>query len=66
MKFVTDQNFYIYYYIIYINIYKNFYKLHIHITKNIMTVVIDYLLLLSFCFAVAAGLFVGLKSIKLI
>jgi len=31
-----------------------------------MTVVIDYLLLLSFCFAVAAGLFVGLKSIKLI
>ena len=66
MKFVTDQNFYIYYYIIYINTYKKFYKLHIHITKNIMTVVIDYLLLLSFCFAVAAGLFVGLKSIKLI
>nr|YP_009029353.1 cytochrome b6-f complex subunit 6 [Leptocylindrus danicus]AGH28884.1 cytochrome b6-f complex subunit 6 [Leptocylindrus danicus] len=31
-----------------------------------MTLVIDYLLLVSFCFAVAAGLYLGLKSIKLI
>lgn len=66
MKFITDQNINIYYYIIYINIYKNFYKLHIHITKNIMTVIIDYFLLVSFCFAVAAGLYLGFKSIKLI
>jgi len=66
MKFITDQNINIYYYIIYINIYKNFYKLHIHRIKNIMTVVIDYLLLVSFCFAVSAGLFLGFKSIKLI
>lgn len=31
-----------------------------------MTVAIDYLLLLGFCFALASGLFLGLKSIKLI
>jgi hypothetical protein len=31
-----------------------------------MTVVIDYILLIGFCFAVASGLFLGLKSIKLI
>jgi len=29
MKIVTDQNFYIDYYIIYINIQKNFYKLNL-------------------------------------
>jgi hypothetical protein len=29
MKIVTNQNFYIDYYIIYINIQKNFYKLHL-------------------------------------
>nr|YP_010537702.1 cytochromeb6-f complex subunit 6 [Tenuicylindrus belgicus]UYC31619.1 cytochromeb6-f complex subunit 6 [Tenuicylindrus belgicus] len=31
-----------------------------------MTVIIDYFLLVSFCFALTAGLFLGLKSIKLI
>jgi len=31
-----------------------------------MTVIIDYFLLVSFCFAVAAGLYLGFKSIKLI
>jgi len=31
-----------------------------------MVVAIDYFLLLAFCFAIAAGLFLGLKSIKLI
>lgn len=31
-----------------------------------MVTVIDYVLLLGFCFAVASGLFLGLKSIKLI
>jgi hypothetical protein len=31
-----------------------------------MTVAIDYMLLVGFAFAVASGLFLGLKSIKLI
>nr|WAJ57935.1 cytochrome b6-f complex subunit 6 [Guinardia striata] len=31
-----------------------------------MIVTIDYFLLLGFCLALAAGLFLGLKSIKLI
>jgi len=31
-----------------------------------MTVVIDYFLLIGFCFSVASGLFLGLKAIKLI
>jgi len=31
-----------------------------------MAVVIDYFALVAFCFGVAAGLFLGLKSIKLI
>jgi len=31
-----------------------------------MIVIIDYFLLIGFCFAVAAGLFFGLKSIKII
>lgn len=31
-----------------------------------MMLVIDYFLLVGFCFSVAAGLFLGLKSIKLI
>jgi hypothetical protein len=31
-----------------------------------MTVVIDYILLVGFSFALASGLFLGLKSIKLI
>nr|YP_010241916.1 cytochrome b6-f complex subunit 6 [Coscinodiscus wailesii]QTI82831.1 cytochrome b6-f complex subunit 6 [Coscinodiscus wailesii] len=31
-----------------------------------MAVIIDYFLLLGFCFALASGLFLGLKSIKLI
>lgn len=31
-----------------------------------MTVAIDYFLLLAFCFALASGLYVGLKSLKLI
>lgn len=31
-----------------------------------MTVIIDYFLLVGFSFAVAAGLFIGFKSIKLI
>nr|YP_004376666.1 cytochrome b6-f complex subunit VI [Fistulifera solaris]YP_010133894.1 subunit VI of cytochrome b6/f complex [Fistulifera saprophila]QWM93384.1 subunit VI of cytochrome b6/f complex [Fistulifera saprophila]BAK19032.1 cytochrome b6-f complex subunit VI [Fistulifera solaris] len=31
-----------------------------------MTVAIDYFLLLGFCFTLASGLFLGLKSIKLI
>jgi hypothetical protein len=67
MKIFTNQNLNIDYYIIYINIYKNFYKLHFLYTKKIfMTVVIYYFLLLGFCFALASGLFLGLKSIKLI
>lgn len=66
VKFFTNQNLNRDYYIIYINIYKNYYKLHFYQAKNIMVVVIDYFLLLGFCFAVASGLFLGLKSIKLI
>nr|YP_009496362.1 cytochrome b6/f complex subunit VI [Attheya longicornis]AWT39075.1 cytochrome b6/f complex subunit VI [Attheya longicornis] len=31
-----------------------------------MTTVIDYFLLIGFCFAVTSSLFLGLKSIKLI
>jgi hypothetical protein len=31
-----------------------------------MTVVIDYFLLLGFCFALTCGMFIGLKSIKLV
>lgn len=31
-----------------------------------MTVTIDYFLLVGFCFALSSGLFLGLKSIKLI
>jgi Cytochrome B6-F complex subunit VI (PetL) len=31
-----------------------------------MTVAIYYFLLLGFCFALASGLYIGLKSIKLI
>lgn len=31
-----------------------------------MTVAIDYFLLIGFCFGLASGLFLGLKSIKLI
>lgn len=31
-----------------------------------MTIAIDYFLLLGFCFTIASGLFLGLKSIKLI
>jgi hypothetical protein len=31
-----------------------------------MTVVIDYFLLVGFCFALASGLYLGFKSIKLI
>jgi hypothetical protein len=31
-----------------------------------MTVAIDYFLLIGFSFALASGLFIGLKSIKLI
>ena len=34
--------------------------------KNFMTVAIDYFLLVGFCFAITSGLFLGLKSIKLI
>jgi hypothetical protein len=60
MKIFTNQNFYIDYYIIYTNIQKNFYKLHF------MTIAIDYFLLIGFCFALTSGLFLGLKSIKLI
>ena len=66
MKIYPNQNFYIDYYIIYINIYKNFYKLHFYKTKRFMTIAIDYFLLVGFSFAVASGLFLGLKSIKLI
>ena len=62
MKIFTNQNFYIDYYIIYINIQKNFYKLHF----DRMTIAIDYFLLVGFCFALSSGLFLGLKSIKLI
>ncbi|QXE46212.1 cytochrome b6-f complex subunit 6 (plastid) [Nitzschia inconspicua] len=66
-KIFTNQNFYIDYYIIYINIQKNFYKFHFIIIKKVfMTVAIDYLLLIGFCFALSSGLFLGLKSIKLI
>ena len=68
MNFFTNQNFYIDYYIIYINIYKNFYKLHFYKIKqkDFMTIVIDYFLLIGFCFAITSGLYLGLKSIKLI
>ena len=67
MKIFPNQNFYIDYYIIYINIQKNYYKLHFNkIRKIFMTVVIDYFLLVAFCFALTSGLFIGLKSIKLI
>ena len=67
MKIFTNQNFYIDYYIIYINIQKNFYKFHFtKIKKVFMTVAIDYFLLIGFCFALSSGLFLGLKSIKLI
>lgn len=31
-----------------------------------MTVIIDYFLLIAFCFALTSGLFIGFKSIKLI
>jgi hypothetical protein len=31
-----------------------------------MTIAIDYFLLIGFCFALTSGLFLGLKSIKLI
>ena len=31
-----------------------------------MTVIIDYFLLVGFCFTVTSGLFLGFKSIKLI
>ena len=66
-KNFTNQNFYIDYYIIYINIQKNFYKFHLNkIKKGFMTVAIDYFLLVGFCFALSSGLFLGLKSIKLI
>ena len=67
MKIFTNQNFYIDYYIIYTNIYKNFYKLHFNKNnKNFMTIAIDYFLLVGFCFTLTSGLFIGLKSIKLI
>ena len=36
------------------------------IKEVFMTVVIDYFLLVGFCFALSSGLFLGLKSIKLI
>jgi hypothetical protein len=66
-KIFINQNFYIDYYIIYINIQKNFYKFHCNkIKKVFMTVAIDYFLLIGFCFALSSGLFLGLKSIKLI
>jgi hypothetical protein len=68
MKIFTNQNFYIDYYIIYTNIQKNFYKLHFSnkYKKDFMTIAIDYFLLVGFCFALTSGLFLGLKSIKLI
>ena len=53
------------YYIIYTKNYKFFYKLYFYWIKN-MTVIIDYFLLVGFCLSVAAGLFLGLRSIKLI
>ena len=31
-----------------------------------MTITIDYFLLIGFCFALASGLYLGFKSIKLI
>jgi hypothetical protein len=66
-KIFTNQNFYIDYYIIYINIQKNFYKFHFHYNKKVfMTVAIDYFLLIGFCLALSSGIFLGLKSIKLI
>lgn len=66
-RIFTDQNFSGYYYIIYTNIQKNFYKFHFtKIKKVFMTVAIDYFLLIGFCFALSSGLFLGLKSIKLI
>jgi len=50
------------YYIIYIIIYKkNSFKI-----KYIMTITVYYLLLVGFCFALTSGLFISLKSIKLI
>ena len=51
------------YYIIYIKNFINFIFIN---RKDIMIVTIDYFLLLGFCLALAAGLFLGLKSIKLI
>ena len=61
------QNFSMYYYIIYTNIQKNFYKLNLDKTINdFMTIALDYFLLIGFCFAITSGLFLGLKSIKLI
>jgi hypothetical protein len=65
MKIFSNQNFYIDYYIIYTNIEKKIYKLHFY-KKDFMTVAIDYILLVGFSFAIASGLFLGLKSIKLI
>jgi len=42
-------------------------KFHLNkIKKGFMTVAIDYFLLIGFCFALSSGLFLGLKSIKLI
>ena len=64
MKIFTNQNFYIDYYIIYTNIQKNFYKLHFYKTKRFYDSC--YLLLVGFSFALASGLYLGLKSIKLI
>jgi len=62
-----NQKFLIYYYIIYINILKNSYKFKLNKNnKNFMTVAIDYFLLVGFCFTITSGLFLGLKSIKLI
>lgn len=34
--------------------------------KVSMTIAVDYFLLVGFCFALTSGLFLGLKSIKLI
>ena len=67
MKIFTNQNFYIDYYIIYTNIQKKFYKLHFYKLKRFYdNCLFDYFLLVGFCFALASGLFLGLKSIKLI
>ena len=65
MKSFSNQNFYIDYYIIYTNIRKKFYKVHFY-KKDFMTTTIDYFLLIGFCFALASGLYLGFKSIKLI